>query len=72
MTMEEKEKAVGRMVITLCASQICAQDIYEDLHTRLVEAEHERDLYKKAYDNITNEFNAFLKKAEKRHLNKKS
>lgn len=66
MTMEEKEKAVGRMVITLCASQICAKDVYDDLHARLVEAERERDFYKKAYDKVANEFNAFAAKTKKK------
>ena len=65
MTMEEKEQMIGRMVIAVCASQICAQDIYEDLKAQLVEAERDRDFYKKAYDKVANEFNALAAKMKK-------
>lgn len=66
MTMEEKEQMIGRMVIAVCASQICAQDIYDDLHARLVEAERDRDFYMKAYDKVANEFNALAARMEKK------
>ena len=66
MTMEERERAIGRMVIAVCASQICARDIYDDLHARLVTAEHERDFYIKAYDKVVKEFNALAARMEKK------
>lgn len=65
MTMEEKERAIGRMVIAVCASQLCAQDIYDDLRARLVTAEHERDFYIKAYDKVVKEFNALAAETKK-------
>lgn len=65
MTMEEKEQMIGRMVVAVCASQICAQDIYNDLRAQLVTAEHERDFYRKAYDKVVKEFNALVEKTEK-------
>lgn len=61
MTMEEREKTIGRIVIALCASQICAQDIYDDLRARLDEALRDRDFYKKAYDKVVKEFNDLAK-----------
>ena len=65
MTMEEKEQMIGKMVIAVCASQICAQDIYDDLHARLVTAERDRDFYIKAYDKVASEFNALAAKMKK-------